>query len=69
MDRKDAITVVYGTVMRNLSLALGLAVTTFGPKAGLIVTLAFILQVQSAAWYGKISEKLGFFREKLVKTS
>ncbi|KNZ70924.1 bile acid:sodium symporter [Thermincola ferriacetica] len=69
MDRKDAITVVYGTVMRNLSLALGLAVTTFGPKAGLIVTLAFILQVQSAAWYGKISEKLDFFREKLVKTS
>jgi len=43
--------------MRNLSLALGLAVTTFGPKAAIIVTLAFILQVQGAAWYGKTAGK------------
>ncbi|AVX20214.1 Arsenite efflux pump ArsB, ACR3 family [Carboxydocella sporoproducens DSM 16521] len=57
LKRNDAVALVYGTVMRNLSLSLGLAVTTFGPKAALIVTLAFILQVQGAAWYGKMAEK------------
>lgn len=63
LKKPDSITLVYGTVMRNLSLALGLAVTTFGPQAGLIVTLAFILQVQGAAWYGKVAEKYHFFKE------
>jgi len=57
LPRGDAVALVYGTVMRNLSLALGLAVTTFGPKAAIIVTLAFILQVQGAAWYGKTAGK------------
>lgn len=68
--KADGYALVYGTVMRNLSIALGVAVATFGPKAGLIVTLAFIIQVQAAAWYGRISEKFGFFKEKYsIKTS
>lgn len=46
----DGIAVVYGTVMRNLSIALGLAVTNFGVEAALILAAAFIVQVQSAAW-------------------
>lgn len=64
--KPDGIALVYGTVMRNLSIALGVAVTTFGPKAGLIVTLAFIIQVQAAAWYGKVSEKFAFFKNEPV---
>jgi len=60
-NKEDAIALVYGTVMRNLSISLGIALAAFGVKAGLIVTLAFILQVQGAAWYGRIAEKYGFF--------
>ncbi len=62
-DKPDGIALVYGTVMRNLSISLGIALAVFGVKAGLIVTLAFIIQAQAAAWYGKIAEKYGFFRD------
>lgn len=64
LNKGDGIALVYGTVMRNLSISLGVALASFGVKAGLIVTLAFILQVQGAAWYGKIAEKFGFFDKK-----
>lgn len=50
LPRNDAVAVVYGTVMRNLSIALGLAVASFGPEAALVLSAAFIVQVQSAAW-------------------
>jgi hypothetical protein len=43
--------------MRNLSIALGIAVASFGPETALIITLAFIIQVQGAAWYGKLAAK------------
>ncbi|PKM82793.1 MAG: sodium:proton symporter [Firmicutes bacterium HGW-Firmicutes-14] len=65
-DRGDGIALVYGTVMRNLSISLGVALAAFGVKAALIVTLAFIIQVQSAAWYGKLAEKHGLFRDRIL---
>lgn len=68
LEPKDGISLIYGTVMRNLSLALGLAITNFGPDAALIITLAFIIQVQGAAWYGTLSKKLNFLG-KLEPTS
>ncbi|ABZ83294.1 sodium/bile acid symporter family protein [Heliomicrobium modesticaldum Ice1] len=61
LNRADGVALIYGTVMRNLSIALGLAITAFGPQAALVVTLAFILQVQAAAWYGKMADRFGFF--------
>ncbi len=64
LKREDAFALVYGTVMRNLSLGLGLAITTFGPQAALLVTLAFIIQVQGAAWYGKMAQRYEFFGVK-----
>lgn len=71
--REDGYAFVYGTVMRNLSIALGLAIASFGPDTALIITIAFILQVQSAAWYGKISAKKDWLgmaaKEKLAKTA
>lgn len=67
-DRGNAVTLVYSTVMRNLSIALGLAVTTFGPNAALLITLAFILQVQGAAWYGRVADRLGFFQRRAVES-
>jgi ACR3 family arsenite efflux pump ArsB len=60
--RGDAIALVYGTVMRNLSIALALAMTAFGKDQGaqiaLIIALAYIVQVQAAAWYVKFSDRL-----------
>lgn len=61
LPRGDAIALVYGTVMRNLSIALALAMNAFGEdsaNAALLIAVAYILQVQSAAWYVKFSERL-----------
>jgi ACR3 family arsenite efflux pump ArsB len=61
-SRGDGIALVYGTVMRNLSIALALAMTAFGKDQGaqiaLIIALAYIVQVQAAAWYVKFSDRL-----------
>ncbi|MEO1003285.1 MAG: bile acid:sodium symporter [Cyanobacteria bacterium J06638_7] len=59
--RGDGIALVYGTVMRNLSIALALAMTAFGKEGSeiaLIIALAYIVQVQAAAWYVKFSDRL-----------
>jgi len=61
LPRGDGIALVYGSVMRNLSIALAIAINAFGPQgssAALVVAIAYIIQVQSAAWYVKYSEKL-----------
>lgn len=58
LGRGDAIAVVYGTVMRNLSIALGIAVAQFSPDAGLVLALAYVVQVQSAAWYVKATDRI-----------
>ena len=61
LPRGDAIALVYGTVMRNLSIALALAMNAFGqgnPDAALIITLAYVVQVQSAAWYVKLTDRI-----------
>ena len=52
--RGDALAMVFGVVMRNLSIALAIAMTAFG-QAGLtialVIALAYVVQIQSAAWY------------------
>jgi ACR3 family arsenite transporter len=58
---KDAIALVYGTVMRNLSIALAVVMGIFGEKGSeiaLIISIAYIIQVQAAAWYVKWTHKL-----------
>lgn len=60
-NREDGIALVYGTVMRNLSIALAIAMTVFGKQGSdiaLIIALAYIIQVQSAAWYVKFTDKI-----------
>jgi ACR3 family arsenite efflux pump ArsB len=61
-NRGDAIALVYGTVMRNLSIALAIAITVFGSEQGseiaLIIAMGYIIQVQSAAWYVKLTDKI-----------
>lgn len=61
-NRADAIALVYGTVMRNLSIALAIAITAFGGEQGseiaLIIAMAYIIQVQAAAWYVKLTDRV-----------
>ncbi|EKU99031.1 arsenite efflux pump ACR3-like permease [Leptolyngbya sp. PCC 7375] len=61
-NRGDAIALVYGTVMRNLSIALAIAMTAFGNEQGseiaLIIAMAYIIQVQAAAWYVRFSDRI-----------
>lgn len=61
LSREDAIALVYGSVMRNLSIALAIAINAFGKEgtsAALVVAIAYIIQVQSAAWYVKFTDKI-----------
>jgi len=60
-DHKDGIAIVYGSSMRNLSIALAIALTVFektqGAQIGLVIAIAFIVQVQAAAWYLKLASR------------
>jgi ACR3 family arsenite efflux pump ArsB/nucleotide-binding universal stress UspA family protein len=52
--REDAIAMVFGVVMRDLSIALAIAMTAFGKEGmtiALLISLAYVIQIQSAAWY------------------
>jgi len=60
-NRGDAIALVYGTVMRNLSIALAIAMITFGrdgAEIALIISAAYIIQVQVAGWYVKHTDRI-----------
>jgi ACR3 family arsenite efflux pump ArsB len=62
--REDAIAMVFGVVMRDLSIALAIAMTAFGKEGStiaLLISLAYVIQIQSAAWYIKLVPKI--FRE------
>jgi len=55
---EDRVALVNGTMVRNLSLALAIALTVFsevGPEVALVIGVAYIVQVQFAAWYVKYS--------------
>ncbi len=59
--RGDGIALVYGTVMRNLSIALAISLNAFGSQgadAALVIACAYIIQVQTAAWYVKFTDRL-----------
>lgn len=60
-NRADAIALVYATVMRNLSIALAIAMTVFGEAGSdiaLIIAVAYIIQVQAATWYVKFTDRI-----------
>ncbi len=59
-NRNDGIAFVNGTALRNLSIAMGLAATSFGAEAALLVTLSFIVQQQLIAMYVSISQNRWF---------
>jgi ACR3 family arsenite efflux pump ArsB len=58
---EDGVALVFGTVARNLSIALALAINAFGEKgsdAALVLSAAFIVQSQAMAWYSKLTGRL-----------
>lgn len=61
---KDSLTLVFSTVLRNLSISIGLAATAFGSNAALMVSLAFLIQGQAAAGFIKLNQKYGFLTPK-----
>ncbi len=77
-SREDAIAMVFGVVMRDLSIALAIAMTAFGKQGltiALLISLAYIVQIQSAAWYVKFinlffstrtGDKKKLYREEFI---
>lgn len=63
-NRKDSVTLVFGTVLRNLAISIGLAATAFGVTAAFMVSLAFLFQGQSAAWFVRLNEKYNILPEE-----
>ena len=60
-DRGDAIALVYGSVMRNLSVALAIAMVAFGQQGieiALIIAVAYVIQVQAAASYVRLASRV-----------
>jgi ACR3 family arsenite efflux pump ArsB len=70
LPRADAVALLYGTSLRNLSISLAIAVNAFG-KAGadaaLVLAAAFIVQTQVATWSTKFVDRL--FGKPLEATS
>jgi arsenite transporter len=71
--REDAIAMVFGVVMRDLSIALAIAMTAFGKQGmtiALLIALAYIIQIQTAAWYVKFIDFIfGVSKAKIPKIS
>lgn len=60
-NRGDAIALLYGTVLRNLSIALAIAMTAFGKDGAdiaLVVAIAYIMQVQVSAWVVRLTDRI-----------
>lgn len=59
--RGDAIALLYGSVMRNLSIALAIAMTAFGQEGAdiaLVISLGYVIQVQMGAWVVKFTDQI-----------
>jgi len=60
-NRKDGLALVFGTVLRNLSIALAIAMTSFGSEGSaiaLVIALGYIVQIQISAWYVKLAPRI-----------
>ena len=59
--RGDAVAMVFGVVMRDLSIALAIAMTAFGKQGmtiALLIAMAYVIQIQSAAWYVRFVDRI-----------
>ena len=63
--RDDRIALINGTMIRSLSLALAIALSVFGDlgeSIALVVAVAYMVQVQLAAWYVKREIRLAVIK-------
>ncbi|MFP4310615.1 MAG: arsenic resistance protein, partial [Nitriliruptoraceae bacterium] len=58
--RDDGVALVNSTVLRNLSIAIGIAAAQFSGEAALLITVAFMLQNQSIAYYARAADRRWF---------
>lgn len=61
LPRADAVALIYGTSLRNLSISLAIAVNAFGKTgtgAALVLAAAFIVQTQVATWSTKFIDRI-----------
>ncbi len=57
-DYADRIAMINGTMIRNLSLSLALALAVFdaiGAEIALVIAVAYMVQVQAAGWYVRMN--------------
>ena len=53
-SREDGLSLVYGTTLRNLSIAIGVGAASFGMEATLLITIAFMVQQQGVVMYNRL---------------
>ena len=58
-NRKDAMTLLLNVELRNLAIAIGLAVTAFSSQTAMMVALGFLFQQQFAIWFWKLDKRFG----------
>ncbi len=59
--RADGVAFIYGTALRNLSIALAIAMTVLGKQGAdvaILVSIGFIFQSQLAAWHVRYLDKM-----------
>jgi ACR3 family arsenite efflux pump ArsB len=59
-NKENGIALTNGTLIRSLSLSLAIALNTFSESGltALLIAIAYVLQVQVAAWNVKLSDKI-----------
>ncbi len=58
-NRADAMTLLLNAELRNLPIAIGVAMTAFTPQTGMMVALAFLFQQQLAIWFQHLDKRFG----------
>ncbi|RUM39188.1 MAG: arsenic resistance protein [Desulfobulbus sp.] len=61
--RRDGITLLLNVSLRNLPIAIGIAVTAFGSQTAVIVALAFLFQQQLVLWFDELDKKYHWLGE------
>jgi len=56
-NHADGISLLLNAELRNLPIAIGLAVTAFSPQTAMMVALAFLFQQQFALWFWKLDKR------------
>jgi ACR3 family arsenite efflux pump ArsB len=61
-NKEDGYALVYSTVLRNLAISMGIAISAFGYEAALMVSMAFLIQPVAASWFARFNERYGILQ-------